>query len=88
MEVTGLARMERAFYKLLWVALTLVVISVVFRNASQVSGVLVQLRLGVLPWPAASLSMVLLTGQTLMAIAALYWIPRIVRQLVPEVLER
>ena len=79
--------MERVFYKLLWVGLTLVTLSIVFSGTTQIAGVLAQVRLG-FPLERAVPSIVFLTGQSVLAIAALYWVPRLVRQIVPEVMER
>ncbi len=80
--------MERVFHKLLWLGMTLVTLGIVIGAAGQMGTVMARARSGFLDiWLAAG-AMALLVGRMMLTIAALYWVPRIVRQLVPDVLAR
>ena len=77
--------MARTFYKLLILALALLALGVVLGAANQISAILAQTRSGFGNPLAAATGVLLLCGRTLLPIVALYWVPKVVHQMFPEV---
>ena len=78
-------RIERAFFKLLVLALVLITAAYAVAMVADIARILAQARAGFYDGLGVILAVAISVARFLLALSALYFVPKVIRRLVPEV---